>query len=234
MQAFHLPFRLTVPRDRLTALTRLSLSFTVGGMSDDVEPTEHHYDHVPWPDPDAPEWIVTLHWQPVGGRMECVGFEVRSDTVRTRGTGRLGIAPSPVTASMARSLPLGRIITESRRKLADQWVEVSDLPNNPSAPGDKGRAERFGRGKRRDYGDEHYEAVAEVYAHAWRAGEPPTRTVQEWAARTYHGWDGEGRPPVSRSAAANWVSTCRAMGLLAPTEQRRAGGVPDTDGKDDQ
>jgi hypothetical protein len=184
-----------------------------------------------WPAEDAPEWapewMVTLLWDEIDGRMECVGVEVRSDANAPVSP---PLRPQPLTTALVRSIPLGQLIADERRRLAGVWDEVAALPHPEGAPLPLGsaryrkRAESFRAGKRRDYGDDHYRAVAEVYAAAWRRGEPPTRAVQEWASDVYGS--------VSRSAAANWVATCRTMGLLAPTEQRRAGGVPSIDGED--
>jgi hypothetical protein len=168
-----------------------------------------------WPHPKREPWKVTLHFGDVAGRIECVGMTLRSDTGQR--------APCPLTTAVLRDLPLSGLIRERRRHL------TAAARGEPS----KG-APRFGLGARQAlraelpkwsatrgrYTDDHYKAVARVYADAWRRGEDPTRAVWQWAE--------ENGQPISRSGAANWVARARRKGLLAATEERRPGGVKPT------
>lgn len=75
---------------------------------------------------------------------------------------------------------------------------------------------RKGRGGRPPaHGDEHFRQVAEEYARALAAGEPPRVAVAE-------------RWNVSLSAAAKWIARARDSdkGFLDPTTRGKAGGIP--------
>src|SRR5207245_2076856 len=69
-----------------------------------------------------------------------------------------------------------------------------------------------GKGRPRQYPDDHLVRVASIYRQAWEAHRPPTKAVAE----NLH---------LSHSAAAKWVAKAREAGLLAPTERGRAGGI---------
>jgi len=72
---------------------------------------------------------------------------------------------------------------------------------------------------RRRYDTEHWRLVAATYDKAWATGSAPTRDVAEHFG-------------VTRSTAGKWVSICRKMGLLPPTQKTRARGNPLTGGTD--
>ncbi len=64
---------------------------------------------------------------------------------------------------------------------------------------------------------EMLETVTAFYEEAADAGLPPTKTTHERLHE--HGVD------VSRSTVGKWVMRARDVGLLGPTEERKAGGV---------
>lgn len=75
------------------------------------------------PDPDGPAWLVKLHFAEIHGRAECVGIEVRSfateDEQRAfRAWPERGQVSTPVTTSVLRSIPLGRMVQEHRDRVA--------------------------------------------------------------------------------------------------------------------
>jgi len=174
--------------------------------------------HFPW-DPKDPEpvrahgpWLVTLHWDEVNGRLECVHFEIR------HGTG-----PRPVTTTLLRQLNLGRQITRWRRQLvidADMVLDedAADL-FSPELRSYMAETKRLAEGRRRRHGPDHYAEVAAVYSIAYRNGEPPTKAVAD------HFTQQRGKR-VPRSTAAKWVMKSRELGMLPPTTQRRPIGQP--------
>lgn len=170
-----------------------------------------------WPDPHEGPWALTLFFDEIDGRPECVGLSIRSDgdAVPLMGT---NVRPQRLTTQVLRSIPFARAVRSARQALTWIWAERAAGNLGKDGQGIAQRvAPKWQKRGRRDYGDEHYRNVAEVYTAAWKAGDAPTRAVAEWGQ-------------VSRSAAANWVSRCRHMGLLGQTEKRKPGGIQ-TDGK---
>ena len=162
-------------------------------------------------------------WVDIDGRVECVGLVI------------VGDGTTPLTASILRRLPLGTVITGSRRQQlakakgmiaalsSPEWLQAnyrkweesgSEGPPPPLASPAPERIqledEKVQRltARRRRYDVEHYERVAEIYDEAIAAGIPPTAHVQyELGLRT-------------RTQAAKQVARARERGLLPPTEQR--------------
>jgi hypothetical protein len=73
--------------------------------------TEHH-----WPSPTVGPWTVTLKWQRVDGRPECVGVAIAT-----------AFPEVLVTASILRKLPLADWIAEDRSALAPQVPAIGGL-----------------------------------------------------------------------------------------------------------
>lgn len=196
---------------------------------DGAEPDSWERNSFRFPDPLKGPWIGTLFWEETGGRMECAGMSIRSDTRAAGASGAIKpTEPRQLTTSVLRSLPLASLIRNGREHLASinsdhakgdyRLVRADDGKIAfGSSPTERARASRWEREGRRHYGDAHFQQVAEVYRSAWKAGEPPTKTVHEWGVLTYG--------PMSHSAAANWVARARGKGFLGRTEQRRAGGI---------
>lgn len=158
-----------------------------------------------WRGPDGAEWVLGFDWETIEGRVECIGFHVRSGEGESR----------PVTASVLRSIPLGRILgniaekrveslKDSVRRGPDKEAAARALPKYERSLPISGRRPTYDRG--------HFVAVAKVYSHAYAEGAAPTKAV----AQHFH---------VTPSAAAKWVARARGLGLLGPTQQRRAGGA---------
>jgi hypothetical protein len=172
---------------------------------------------------------VVLRYAEVDGRAECVGLEVGADFEASDARD-----PPPLTSSALRRIKLAELIEEGARRYRDQLRELAELPgflNSEPDPEGERLARRTRTSARRrlpaatattrrgrtgrpiERGPEHLAQVAKVYAHAYRAGQRPTEAVrQEWQ--------------VSKTTAAKWVARAREAGLLGPTTQRRAGGVP--------
>lgn len=182
----------------------------------------------------GPKWRIKLEFTPIAGRAECVGFEVRSyRRGKEPGVGQvpeIGDVERVVTASLVRSIPLGRLIAETRRKQASgireflretggkRWgipgeVEAVDFCDAIEesiewfdAPASSSRGGRPGKPP------SHYALVSQVYADALAIGDSPTKAVAE--ALT-----------ISRSAAAKQVAKARMLGFLGPTTRGRPGGI---------
>lgn len=187
-----------------------------------------------WPKPLGP-WLVELEWGSIDGRAEVTSFRLRSVGAR-----------QPVTAEALRSVPLGRLASESRRKLArnlreqagdDRTLaqrrrEYRELMGSMGQPLPSGEARTDDEVRLSDLA----EPKAQAFERRPGGGRPRTFDHKHWAdvAAVYSHAFASGLPPtttvaekfsVSVSAAGKWVAKCRAMGLLAPTTQGRPGGT---------
>ncbi len=167
-----------------------------------------------WPDVHSP-WRVRIRWEELDGRMEAVGFCIEAVE-----------GDVPLTTSVLRSVPFGRIVQEThRRRLETVRIEAElpshdvhgrsfgDLPARARKALPKYQRSAAPRGRPPTYGSEHLPTVARLYTEAWLAGLHPTKAVAEEFS-------------VSRSAAAKWVARARAAGLIGPTRPRVAGASP--------
>jgi hypothetical protein len=192
-----------------------------------VEYLDSHSDR--WPDDGGPApWQLTFHWAVVDGRPECVGLDIRSfqeeRSEKERKVKRLpGTDPEPIRATTLRKLDLGRLLDEAREdhKALMQWAAtygkgveaalrkraLEVLPVFEEG-GDRSRG-----GRPPLHGPDHFEKVARTYIEALTHGRPPLKAVAAWGS-------------VSASTAAKWVARCRELGLLGPTTQGKAGGMP--------
>lgn len=171
-----------------------------------------------WPDRWKGPWCVSLYWLPIAGRFECVGFAVELDEKLAPD---IHLERRLITAQLIRSIPVGRLIEETRQRtgrdaasLADGYESHGDAE---SARQERELADQFKAvgtqgGRPRMYPDAHYRDVARVYAVAWQSGSSPTKSVEE----LYH---------VSHSTAARWVHEARQRSFLGPTDKRKAGGI---------
>lgn len=167
--------------------------------------------------------MIVVHFDEVGGRPECVGLEMWGKTTTSAGSvarftpdRRSVESPvTPVTAEALRSVPLGRLVGEARRRQAGLADRLSRLGGPAGASGERSKevwAPRVTR-RRPIYDAEHWREVARIYSEAWQAGDDPTTAV----ARHYY---------VSKSTAAKWVAKARnQLGLIPTTEKGRARGI---------
>jgi hypothetical protein len=184
---------------------------------------------------DDPWWYVAFLLVEVAGRLECVGMDIRpldDDAIR------------PLRAATLRELPFASVLAMARREESEalahraQWWKTLPAPDSPAdaeaAPGprvvvepddahilaliDERMAALIGPpehkvGRHARYTRADLEDVARRYREAYaRGSDSPTKDVAnelEW----------------SRDAVAKLVMRCRKIGLLGPTEQRRAGGA---------
>lgn len=154
---------------------------------------------VEWTDTQGFEWQVSLRFAMVGGKVRCTGFTLGSTSDE-----------KPVTTTILRSVPVGRLIDDVLRDPPRELYRLADLPPfntlqrlaevNLSLlkPREDALEPSLPRGRPRKYGADHYAEVARVYLGATRR---PTATV---AAHF----------DVSPTSAANWVRTARELGLL--------------------
>jgi hypothetical protein len=149
---------------------------------------------------------------------------------------RRAAPPTPVTASALRSVPLGKLVNkfleglrENPRSASQRLVSGTADDMREAADELSGRhtaleaeaiqqlASEPRRGGRKGHGDDHYAAVAEVYATAWADGFHPTKAVAEhWS--------------IAKTTAAKWVFRARDLGFLEPTTRGRPGGIPHVEG----
>ena len=192
-----------------------------------------------WPDPKGGPYVVRLVVTELNGRLECTTVEMRTlfdpsffieppeppagytKTTRSK----------PVTASALRSVPLGRLVNAFLERLREDPIQASSRLLSGTADDFRDAANKLKgrhteseakaiqqlaseprRGGRKGHGDDHYAAVAEVYATAWADGVHPTKAVSEhWT--------------VAKTTAAKWVFRARELGFLQPTTRGRPGGV---------
>jgi hypothetical protein len=161
----------------------------------------------------------------IGGRAECVGLEMRSfredddplpRAVKAQLPARSD-ATETVSATLVKSLPIGRIIDEARSTGAMYGELVETELGRVLVPGF--HAEAFlapstKRGRPVQWTHERLAEVAQVYRGAWFSGKPPRKAV----AAHFHLEDG---------AAGKLVSRARPAGLLGETTRGRGGlGTP--------
>jgi hypothetical protein len=160
---------------------------------------------IPWPE-RRPRYLVTVRLREVGARLECVGLAVDSISEATS-----------VQSSTMRSLPVGAIVDEAKRRVLTQELELENRSLTEPRDGEPAlieRGEHFqqraelieahlaratGHGTGKRYPPGHLEMVAEVYRDA--KGRRPTKAVAD-AFR------------ISPTAAANQVVRARQLGFL--------------------
>ncbi len=154
------------------------------------------------PDADG-AWVLTMYWQEIDGRRECVGMKLVS--VKTRGETDEpeppGITELPdvgqvLTPGLVRDLKIGERIRADRAafaRIAETFAAVSRPPSL--------RQSTF----------ERLETVARIYREAYAAGGKPTTAVAEHFGLTVGG-------------ASNLVSRARDIGLIPPTSRGASQG----------
>jgi hypothetical protein len=201
----------------------------------------------PLPGEPDPAWYIELYWTEVAGVMECVGAQIRSvafedepprSILRRAG---YSLDPKPLTTTLLRGLPLGRMIAGARDDQAADWRdhkrllrerqrlqkrrqkglrELSELLGAPLREGadrldaDPGsyRAEA-GRwsGKRWTQAPEEIIAAADTYNTAVAEGRPPKKAVMEM-------FDGD------KSKADRRIKFARERGLISKAKPGRRAG----------
>jgi hypothetical protein len=174
-----------------------------------------------WDDPSGNVWIITTHMADIGGRIECVGMDVRSFT----GTpGDPGDPPHgslvALKAETIKALPVGKFKAEALddAQIISHWVAQSpELPRRVRRIAEQ-RAERLERpskrGPKAKYGTDFYERVAQAYLSGGRTPiQAVIRTMSPEARDDGH--------MVSRWAAVEWVKTARELEFLPPAGQAR-------------
>ena len=182
-----------------------------------------------WPDENAGPWEVVLSFaKQSDGSEPCVGVSVRWRD--PRGT---AMRPSDVSTTLIRSIPVGSMIAQRQRSLAEsiarqehveRWARtrrrgeplVSLAPPTEVVQAVQrqleGRRGRPGRPPMRSA--KFYARVARIYAEAYVRGQNPTQAV---AAAI----------PLSRSGAGKAVYRARELGLLGPAPAKgKGGGLP--------
>jgi hypothetical protein len=181
-----------------------------------------------WPDETKGPWEIVLAFvQLPDGSEPCVGVSIRwVDPRRTR------THPIEVSTTLVRSIPIGTLIDERRRSLAESiarkqhvegWARTrrrGERLASLAPPAEavevvrqqlEGRRGKPGRPPTRNA--KFYAKVAQVYGEAYVGGQNPTQAV---AAAI----------PLSRSGAGKAVYRARQLGLLGPAPDKgKAGGL---------
>ena len=165
----------------------------------------------------ARAYLIRLYFADVGGRLECVRFEMGADLDAVSGPD-----PEVVTAVALRGVPLRALVDKAlfeETKSLRSWARDVGLSDRQSrelgtlvaaAEASLGRAP----GRPPLYTEGHFLQVAVEYTEAWKVGGHPRRAVAD-------------RWQVSFSTAAKWVARARQLGFLPPTERGRPrGGQP--------
>lgn len=177
--------------------------------------------HTSWTAANGDVWNFTIWWRLQHGKAVPVGLEMRTwateselrayDFAKQDGPPAedADVAFPVLDSKLLKTLPIGQIQTQARETLLTM-VDVGFIDPEGIEPlrsvVDRLRSPERGRG----LGDDHYQAVAEVYRLAVAEGVPPTKAVAEHFT-------------VSKSAAAKKVSRARERGLLPPTTRGRVG-----------
>jgi len=157
---------------------------------------------------------VEVRFAELDGQLVCIGVEIGpklsdEDVFINVKDGDL----RPLAATEIR-MPLRHLIDVGLQTAVMSRTGTGDFGRDTEAfRDDLGRLNRAQTEPRKrpgrppSYGEEHFEEVARVYRDHTRAGgRAPTKAVQQRFQ------------PVTKSAAAKWVSRARQMGLIEPTE----------------
>ncbi len=192
-----------------------------------------------WPDPETGPWLVRVWWRAQRGVPTPVGLcltswvdasdELQPGLHHQMPAGKSEVLLPRVDGRLLRSLPVGKIVAQTREQLHDRLQQAltgaaDSLAGLRPAHRAVGEArlvnltadtqvirEALDSGRRgRDLGDAHYHEVAEVYAQALHAGQPPTKAVAEHFT-------------IEKSSAAKQVARARQRGFLPKTTRGRSG-----------
>lgn len=151
-----------------------------------------------WTDPHGWDWLVSLTWQPMGGRIECIGVSVTQPAPALR----------VMTAVTLRGIPIGQFMDEGRLdypavKLADEAIADVHTLTARELP-------------RRGVSEQKALVAAAAYSRAWARG------ARNPIAAAVEAFD----PPVARSTAGRYVWQARnVFGFLEPTTGCNANGT---------
>lgn len=165
------------------------------------DPAEIRTSHLRWPDPDGP-WLLTLYFQKIDGRQECVGLKFASMATTEENQSmppdwqmpEIGI---PLTPGLIRDLKLGEQLREARAFIDNPLG--TPRPEITRPPG------------MRESTFERLKETARIYREAFAADGKPTTAVAEHFGLTVGG-------------ASNLVSRARELGLIPPTSRGASAG----------
>jgi hypothetical protein len=145
---------------------------------------------------DAASPWLRLHFDEIGGRVECVGLELWAAPL----DGNAHSQKTPTPPRGLRALDVRAIKLETHIHAA--------IERNPDLKARFDQATGGALGARGKYDRAHYERVAEIYAEAVLDGRSPTQSVQEALS-------------VSYPAAANQIARARELNLLPKATGRK-------------
>src|SRR5438876_3382605 len=118
----------------------------------------------PWPRPIGGPWRLTLRFAQVDGRPTCVAVTIEPLKAPTQ----------PLTTRVLRDIALGRVMDKMR------WdAESMFSPRSRARKVVLRLTAASGKGRPRQYPDDHLVRVASIYRQAWEAHRPPTKAVAE-------------------------------------------------------
>jgi hypothetical protein len=173
-----------------------------------------YHANVIWPPGERPDWTISLTYESINGRAECIGLALEPHWNRWA-------RPRVVTHAAVRKIPLGRIMRiglsgrndratlerEARIQVKVkggvpiEWLGVLH-ESKPTAPETRGRG-------RPPLEEDFLREVATIYKSDRRA---PIRAVQDYITQT------KGRRPARRTVQG-WLERCEALGLLQKSER---------------
>lgn len=151
------------------------------------------------PDADSGPWMLTMYWQTIDGRRECVGMKVASFKTRAEAAEEPPGMEMPevgqvLTPGLVRDLKIGERLREARASFERFERTVATKP-----PG------------LRQSTYERLQLVARIYREAYAADGKPTSAVA-----AHFG--------LSVGGASNLVSRARDVGLIPPTSRGASAG----------
>jgi hypothetical protein len=207
-----------------------------------VDDSEIEWNVTDWTDRSGRVWTVRLGWAGLPDRLQCVAMDLRPAADE----------PEPLTATLLRDLPLGRLIEGSRRVMTAQLaIAGSDLETlkklaaarmtNPLVRRMIDAAIESSEAARQRARDGVEAIVGAIEQPKGRRPLYDDEHFKKVADVYLASWrSGSPNPTkdvadhesfrVTRSTAAKWVARARSLGYLAETTQGRPSGPPVTEG----
>jgi hypothetical protein len=163
---------------------------------------DYQHTEVSWEDRQGAEWFTRLWWAPIGGRLRCVGFEVRSfalpdDPEHARLAD--GAALTELTDTRLRGLGFGRLERETRQAQAffARRAGLGDVELWQHAGG---------RGRPR-LSDDFLATALDVANAARQRGRSQVTAVREWVQERWpERWPD---PSPDNSTIGRWLTEAR-------------------------
>jgi len=176
-------------------------------------------------------WRVTFHWHRVQGRMVPVGIDVRSfSTVDPFGPvyalGDDPDQPTEVLRDTLRRLPFGRLLRESRARVAVRFelqaatlsAFGAEVTANELAGWDTDAATEDATSP----ADENYRLTASIFRR-YDGTDPRAAASRTWEELERLGVTDRRGQPVKRALVRRWIAEARRRGYLPPADSSPVG-----------